>query len=63
MIVFAKTSDKMQERKMAQCAGSCGGGSIAHSVVADSNFTLAFVAIAVATGLMWASYTILGYLV
>ena len=59
MIVFAKTSDKMQERKWhSVLAAVAAAALLIVSVVADSNFTLAFVAIAVATGLMWASYTI-----
>ena len=59
MIVFAKTSDKMQERKWhCVLAAVAAAALLIVSVIADSNFTLAFVAIAVATGLMWASYTI-----
>ena len=59
MIVFAKTSDKMQERKWhSVLAAVAAAALLIVSVVADSNFTLAFIAIAVATGLMWASYTI-----
>ena len=59
MIVFAKTSDKMQERKWhSVLAAGAAAVLLIVSVLADSNFTLAFIAIAVATALMWASYTI-----
>ncbi|WP_066568394.1 MFS transporter [Snodgrassella sp. CFCC 13594] len=59
MLVFAKTSDAMQERKWHGSLTALGAGVLLLvSVSFTTHFWAAFVSIVLATGLMWAAYTI-----
>ena len=59
MVVIAKSSDKWQERKWHSVLAAVAAAlALIVLVLAGNNFTVAFGAIALATALMWSSYTI-----